>query len=209
MVASYLQLLEARYGDRLDGEAREFIDYAVDGAERMKALINGLLEYSRVGRKEGVFGEVDLEAVLDEVLADLASHIEATGAEITRGSLPTAHGNRAQLRQVLQNLIENALTYHDEDPPTIEVTGERRDDGSVLVEVADEGPGVPVGMQEKVFGLFRQLDPHGKGRAGSGMGLALCRKIIERHGGEIGIESAPGEGATFYFTLAVQAGETV
>ncbi len=201
MVASYLELLERRYRDELDDEAREFIDYAVDGARRMKGLINGLLAYSRVGRKEGAFGPVDLDGLLDEVLDDLAGRIRETGAEIEREPLPTAHGNSEQLRQVLQNLVDNALTHAGGEPPRVEVSGEERDDGAVFVEVADHGPGIPREAHEKVFQLFHQLDPHGAGREGSGMGLALCRKIVERHGGRIAVDSEPGEGATFRFTL--------
>lgn len=208
MVASYLELLERRYRDELDEEAREFIDYAVDGARRMKALINGLLAYSRVGRKEGSMEEVDLDAVLDDVLDDLGGRIRDTEAEIERGPLPTTHGNPEQLRQVLQNLIENALVYCGEEPPRIEIRGEQRDDGSVAVEVADQGPGIPPEAQDKVFQIFHQLDPHGAGREGSGMGLALCRKIVERHGGRIGVSSEPGEGATFRFTLDIDPEET-
>ena len=205
MVASYLELLVRRYRDDLDAEAREFIDYAVDGAHRMKGLINGLLQYSRVGRKEGSFGELELDELLDDVLDDLAGRIEETGARVERGPLPAAYGSRDQLRQVLQNLVENALTYHGDGPPRIRISGERREDGGVRVAVADEGPGVPPAMQEKVFGLFQQLDPHGSGREGSGMGLALCRKVVERHGGEIRVDSEPGEGATFHFTLNLRS----
>ncbi len=201
MVASYLELLERRYRDQLDEEACEFIDYAVDGARRMKALINGLLAYSRVGRKDGSMVEVDLDAVLDDVLDDLGGRIRDTGAEIECGPLPTTHGSPEQLRQVLQNLIENALVYCGEGTPRIEVRSEERDDGSVAVEVADQGPGIPPEAQDKVFQIFHQLDPHGEGREGAGMGLALCRKIVERHGGRIGVSSEPGEGATFRFTL--------
>jgi len=201
MVASYLELLERRYGHELEGEAREFIDYAVDGARRMKALINGLLEYSRVGRKEGSFATVDLDELLDDALDDLAGRIAETEAEVEGGPLPTTYGNPDQLRRVLQNLIENALTYHGGEPPRIRIAGEGRDDGSVEVTVSDRGPGIPARMQERVFHLFHQLDPHGEGREGSGMGLAICRKIVERHGGKIAAESRPDGGATFRFTL--------
>jgi PAS domain S-box-containing protein len=208
MVASYLELLDRRYGEELEDEAREFIEYAVDGARRMKALINGLLAYSRVGRKEGDFGVVDLDSVVDAVLDDLAGHVEETGAEIRRDPLPKAYGNEDQLRRVFQNLVENALTHHGDAPPRIRITGGNRSDGGVEVAVSDRGPGIPPGVDEKVFQLFHQLDPHGAGREGSGMGLAISRKIVERHGGTIGVTSTPGEGATFRFTLDLDPEET-
>ena len=201
MVASYLELLERRYADELDDEAREFIDYAVDGARRMKGLINGLLAYSRVGRKEGAFEEIALEGLLDGVRDDLGPKFGERGAELQAGALPAVYGERDQVRRVLQNLIENALTYHGDAPPRIRVSGKRRPDGMVEVAVSDRGPGIPSDQQEGIFQIFRQLDPHGTGREGSGMGLAICRKIVERHGGRIGVESDPGEGATFRFTL--------
>lgn len=204
MVASYLELLERRYADALDEEAREFIGYAVDGARRMKGLINGLLAYSRVGRKEGAREEVDLEELLRDVLDDLGTRIAETGAEVEVESLPVARGERDQLRRVLQNLIDNALTYHGDTPPRIRVSGEHRADGTVEVTVADRGPGIPADQHERIFQIFRQLDPHGAGREGSGMGLALCRKIVERYGGTIRVESEPGDGATFRFTLPLE-----
>lgn len=201
MISSYLELLERRYADELEAEAREFIGYAVDGAERMKSLIDGLLQYSRVGRKEGEFDRVDLEEVLDDVLEDLARRIEELGGEVDREPLPTCHANRDQLRRVLQNLIENALTYHGDAPPLIRISAEEDADVAAHVVVADHGPGIPEGQQEKVFGIFQQLDPHGEGREGSGMGLALCRKIVERHGGRIWVEPGPEGGSAFHFTM--------
>ena len=204
MISSYLQLLERRYGDELEGEAREFIDYAVDGAERMKALINGLLQYSRVGRKEGEFGPVDLDAVLDDVLEDLARRIEELGGTVDREPLPTVHGNRDQLRRLVQNLIENALTYRGDGPPRIRVTAEPDEEAAAHLVVADRGPGIPEEFRTRVFQIFQQLDPHGQGREGSGMGLALCRKIVERHDGRIWVESGPGGGSAFHVTLDLQ-----
>lgn len=201
MVSSYLQLLERRYKDELDETAQEFIGYAVDGAERMKALINGLLQYSRVGRKEKEFGEVDLDSVLDGILGDLERRIHELGATVEAGPLPTTYGSRDQLRRLLQNLIENALTYHGDEPPSIHVSGERAEEGAAHVAVRDEGPGIPEEGQQKVFQIFNQLDPHGEGREGSGMGLALCKKIAQRHRGNIWVESEPGEGSAFHFTL--------
>ncbi len=200
MVASYLQLLERRYADDLDETAREFIGYAVDGAQRMKSLINSLLHYSRVGRKEGEFQEVDLSTLVDEIIEDLERRIDETGATVTRDPLPTVYGVPEQLRRVFQNLIENALTYHGEAPPVIHVDG-RPENGGGHVTVRDEGPGIPPEGQDKIFRIFKQLDPHGTGHDGSGMGLSITRKIVERHDGDIWVESAPGEGATFHVTL--------
>lgn len=176
------------------------MSYAVDGARRMQALVNGLLAYSRVDRKEGSFGDVELDAVWEDVRADLSGRIRETGAEVEAGPLPVVHGNADQLRRVLQNLVENALTYAGGDPPLVTVTGEERADGSVRIAVADHGAGIPSGMEEKVFQLFQQMDPHG-----AGLGLALCRKIVERHGGDIGVTPTPGRGATFHFTLDLEA----
>jgi len=200
MVSSYLQLLERRYRENLDETAQEFIDYAVDGAERMKALINGLLQYSRVGRKEGEFGEVNLSSILKGILGDLSRRTEELGATVETEPLPSTYGNRDQLRRLLQNLVENALTYHGEEPPSISVSG-NEEEGGVHLVVRDEGPGIPPEAQEKVFQIFSQLDPHGTGQEGSGMGLALCKKIAERHGGTIWVESEPGEGSAFHITL--------
>jgi len=200
MVSSYLQLLERRYKDELDETAREFIDYAVDGADRMKDLINGLLQYSRVGRKEGEFGEVDLDSILKGILSDLSRRVEEIKATVQREPLPSTYGNSDQLRRLLQNLIENALTYHGEESPSIDISGEEKNGGVHLV-VRDEGPGIPTEAQEKVFQIFKQLDPHGEGREGSGMGLALCKKIVDRHDGRIWVESEPGEGSAFHVTL--------
>jgi PAS domain S-box-containing protein len=200
MVSSYLQLLERRYEEDLDATAREFIEYAVDGAKRMKHLINSLLHYSRVGRKEGEFQSVDLGDLVDEIVRDLGRRIEETDATVTRDALPSVHGVPDQLRRVVQNLIENALTYHGDAPPVVHVSGTEDDEG-VHVTVRDEGPGIPPEAQEKVFRIFKQLDPHGSGHDGSGMGLAITRKIVERHDGRIWVESDPGAGTTVHVSL--------
>ncbi|MFP4229260.1 MAG: sensor histidine kinase [Salinivenus sp.] len=200
MVASYLQLLERRYAEDLDETAREFIEYAVDGARRMKDLINSLLHYSRIGRKEGEFREVDLGSLIDEIVSDLERRIEETDATVTRDSLPATYGVPDQLRRVFQNLIENALTYHGEARPVVHVSG-TEEDGGVHLTVRDEGPGIPPAAQDKIFRIFKQLDPHGTGREGSGMGLSITRKIVERHEGTIWVDSAPGDGATFHVTF--------
>jgi len=200
MVSNYLQLLERRYKEQVPDPAREFIDFAVDGAERMKALINGLLQYSRVGRKEGAFRQVALDAMLDEVLDDLSRRITQTDATVTRDALPSTYGNPEQLRRVLQNVVENALVYAGDAPPRVHVSGWEDEEGVHLV-IQDEGPGIPADAQHRVFTLFKQLDPHGVGKQGAGMGLALCKRIAERHGGRMWVESTPGDGAAFHVTL--------
>lgn len=200
MVSSYLQLLEKRYADDLDETAREFIGYAVDGAQRMKSLINSLLQYSRVGRKEGEAQEVELGPLVDDIVSDLERRIRDTDATVTRDALPTVYGLPDQLRRVFQNLIENALTYHGEAPPVVHIAG-TTEDGGAHVTVRDEGPGIPPEAQDKIFRIFKQLDPHGTGRSGSGIGLSITRKIVERHDGAIWVESEPGAGATFHVTL--------
>ncbi|QLD89457.1 PAS domain S-box protein [Natronomonas salina] len=199
MVSSYLQLLERRYGDDLDAEAEEFIDYAVDGAERMRDMIDGLLEYSRVETRGDSFEPVDLDAILADVRQDLELRIRETDAEITAEALPTVQGDRDQLRQVFQNLLKNAIEYSGDAPPEIRVDAERSGEEWV-VSVADEGVGIDPDDQERIFEVFQRLHSH-EDHAGTGIGLALCERIVERHGGDIWVESAPGEGATFYVTL--------
>ena len=201
MVSSYLQLLERRCGGALDETGREFIEYAVDGAERMKSLINGLLQYSRVGRKEETFRRVDLGKVLGDVIDDLGPRIDELNGTIQRGTLPNTYAARNQVRRLFQNLLENALTYCGDASPHIRVSGRETDPGAAHLIVQDEGPGIPEEAQEKVFQIFKQLDPHGTGKKGSGIGLALCKKITERHGGQIWVESEPGAGSAFHVTL--------
>jgi light-regulated signal transduction histidine kinase (bacteriophytochrome) len=202
MVQSYVQLLEKRYGDELDDDASEFIDFAVDGTERMQRMIEDLLRYSRVGRRGDEFESADLDGVLDEALANLSAAIDETDATIEREDLPTVDIDRGQMIQVFQNLIGNAIKFSGDTPPQIRVTARSRD-GSWLIGVRDEGIGIDEEQQERIFAIFQRL--HGSDAySGTGIGLAICKKIIERHGGEIWVESAPGEGSTFYFTLPVR-----
>ena len=199
MISSYLQLLERRYAADLDRDVEEFIDYAVDGAERMQEMIDGLLEYSRVETRGDPFAPADLDAILADVRQDLELRIRETDAEITAEALPTVRGDRDQLRQVFQNLLKNAIEYSGEEPPEIQVGAERSGD-EWLVSVADEGVGIDPDDQERIFEVFQRLHSH-EDHAGTGIGLALVERIVERHGGDIWVESEPGEGATFYFTL--------
>ncbi|WP_436344415.1 ATP-binding protein [Natronorubrum sp. FCH18a] len=199
MVTSYLELLERQYAGELDASADEFIDYAVDGAERMKAMIEGLLEYSRIDTRGESFDSIDLEAVLDDVLLDLERRIEESDAEITSESLPTVAGDASQLRQLFQNLLDNAIEYSGEQPPRVTISA-TRDEDEWIVSVSDEGIGIDSADEDRVFEVFQRLHSHEE-HAGTGIGLALCRRIVERHGGEIWIDSGPNDGTTFSFTL--------
>ena len=201
MVVSYLQLLERRYKGKLDSDADEFIGFAVDGAKRMQALINDLLAYSRVGRAAGHTGRVDTTDVVERAVEDLRRAIDDSGAVVTHDSLPAVWGDASQIRQLFQNLIANAIKFHGPERPAIHVSGDAAV-GSADAEfgVADNGIGIEPEYQERIFKLFQRL--HGRGTyPGTGIGLAVCKKIVERHGGRIWVQSSPGQGATFRFTL--------
>ncbi|RDI72935.1 PAS domain S-box protein [Halopelagius longus] len=199
MVSSYLRLVERRYADELDEDGREFVEFAVDGADRMREMIEGLLQYSRVDSRGNPLEPVELDAVLADVRDDLQVRIEETDAEITAESLPRVEGDGGQLRQVFQNLLDNALEYSGDEPPRVHVSAER-DGQRWEISVADEGIGIDPEDADRVFEVFESLhapDEH----SGTGIGLALSERILERHGGDIRVESEPGEGATFTFTL--------
>jgi PAS domain S-box-containing protein len=199
MVSSYLSLIENRYEDALDEDGEEFIEYAVDGADRMQEMIDALLQYSRVETEGADFEPVDLDAVFDDVVRDYELKIEETDADVSAGSLPTVPGDEDQLRQVLGNLLSNAIEYSGDEPPDVEVSAHR--DGNVwVVAFEDEGIGIDPEHADRVFDVFQRLHSHDE-HSGTGIGLALCERIIERHGGDIWVESAPGEGATFYFSV--------
>ena len=199
MVSTYLQLIEERYRDTLDEDGREFIDFAVNGADRMREMIDALLEYSRVETEGQPFEPVDLDDILDEVIDDLQFRIEESEAEISRDGLPTMHGDPDQLREVFQNLLDNAIEYSGDAPPEIHV-GADRDGDRWVITVDDEGIGIDPDDQDRVFEVFQRLHTREE-HDGTGIGLALCERIVERHGGEIWVESEPGEGSTFSFTL--------
>ncbi|WP_137288583.1 ATP-binding protein [Natronorubrum halophilum] len=203
MVSSYLQLIERRYADALDSDGEEFLEFAIDGADRMREMIEGLLEYSRVETQGEPFEPVDLDRVLEDVLETLRLQVEETDAEVTTDELPRVEGDAGQLRQVLQNLLSNAITYSGDDPPRIHVGAERRGN-RWSVSVRDEGIGIDPEDQERVFEVFQRLHSRTEYR-GTGIGLALCRRVVERHGGEIWVDAEPGKGATFSFTLPAAA----
>ncbi len=202
MISSYLRLLENRYADELDAEAREFIDFAVDGADRMRGMIDALLDYSRVDKETDTFEAVELDTVLSDVRADLRPRIEASDAEIAVDSLPQVYGDGEQLRQVFRNLLDNAIEYSGEEPPRVRVSAER-DGDEWEIAVRDEGIGIDTDEPDRVFEVFERLHPPDE-HDGTGIGLALCERIVERHNGDIWVESAPGDGSTFYFTVPVE-----
>lgn len=202
MVSSYTQLLARRYEGKLDAEADEFIGYAVDGANRMQILINDLLAYSRVGTRGEALAPTDTRSVFDVACANLMRAIEDSGAEVTSGELPSVLGDQSQLVQLFQNLLSNAIKFRrSEGPVKVHVGAERRD-GEWLFSVRDNGIGMEPQYLERIFIIFQRL--HVKGEySGTGIGLAICKKILERHGGKIWVESEPGKGSTFYFTLRI------
>jgi len=200
MVTSYLQIIRDDYQGKLGPDADECIGYAVEGAERMRMLINGLLAYSRVGAEGNTFAPVDCKAVLTEVLANLELAIRASDARITSEKLPIVTADHYQMVQLLQNLIANALTFRNEvEAPRIHVSA-TRSDKSWLFSVSDNGIGIAPKYRETVFGIFHRLHDRSKYQ-GTGMGLAICKRVVERRGGQIWVESEPGHGSTFYFTV--------
>nr|WP_269446163.1 ATP-binding protein [Gloeobacter violaceus] len=205
MIGSYLQLLEQRYQDKLDPDAQEFIGYAVDGARWMQTLINDLLAYSRVGIRAAPPGRIDASAVLENALANLKPTIENSGATVSREALPKVIADATQLAQVFQNLVGNALKFHGPEPPQIHI-GAAPAAGEWVFSVADNGIGIEAPYRERIFAVFRRLHPRG-GYAGTGIGLAICKKIVERHGGRIWVESQPGRGSTFFFTVPEPTGD--
>ncbi|MGK2851162.1 MAG: sensor histidine kinase [Candidatus Limnocylindrales bacterium] len=203
MVASYTQLLSRRYTGQLDADADEFIAYAVDGAERMQRLIGDLLAYSRVGTKGQELAEVSAQASFDQALRNLEGAIADGGATITYDPLPMVLADASQLTQLFQNLVGNAIKYQGSGHPLIHVAATPIDGGWSFT-VRDNGLGIDPAYFERIFGMFQRL--HGRDEfSGTGIGLAICRKIVERHGGTISVESRAGEGSTFRFTLHASA----
>ena len=205
MVTGYTQLLAKRYGESLDQKAKEYIGFAVDGAKRMQGLIEDLLTYSRVGSKGKSFAWTDCEAVLDRALAGLQVVIEECGARVTHDPLPTVMGDEFQLGQLFQNLLGNALKYRASKAPAVHVSCKRETE-SWTFAVTDNGIGIDPQYGERIFQVFQRLHTREE-YEGSGIGLAICKKILERHGGRIWVESEPGKGSTFYFTIPIGASQ--
>jgi PAS domain S-box-containing protein len=198
-ISSYTQLLKRRHGERLDGDAAEFMGYIVDGAARMKRLIEDLLAYSRVGTHGKELRKVSVQAALERALDNLKAALAESGGTVSSDALPGVLGDELQLGQVFQNLIGNALKFRGKQAPKVHV-GVSRDASHWVIGVKDNGIGIEPKYFERVFMLFQRL--HGMDEyPGTGIGLAICKKVIERHGGRIWVESAPGEGSSFLFTL--------
>jgi two-component system CheB/CheR fusion protein len=200
MVTSFLQLLKKRYEEKLDETANQYIAFAVDGAERMKTLIMDLLDYSRVGSNTEPNENVDLNLLVDEIKNLLSKSIDEVKANITIDHLPIVKGNRTQLLQLFQNLISNAIKYHKEGTPSIAIHYTEQEEDH-LFEIKDNGIGIDPAFHEKIFVIFHRLHSRSE-YTGTGIGLAICKKIVERHNGKIWVKSALGQGSSFFFTLS-------
>jgi len=198
-VTSYLQLLEQRYKGQLDADADDFIAFAVNGATRMRALIKDLLAYSQVAARGKPFEPTDCRVVLEQVLNNLQTTVDKSGASVTHDPLPTLMADGAQLAQLFHDLVSNALKFRGERPPEIHVGAERRE-SEWLFSVRDNGTGIEPQYFERIFHIFQRLHTWDE-YPGTGIGLAICKRIVERHGGRLWVESEPREGSTFYFTL--------
>jgi light-regulated signal transduction histidine kinase (bacteriophytochrome) len=205
MVASYTQLLSKRYAGRLDADADEFIGFAVDGASRMQRLIDDLLAYSRVGTTGKELVHTSSEAALTQARRNLWGAILDSGATVTHGPLPNVLADETQLVQLFQNLIGNGIKYQAAGDPTIHVTATPTGEDAWTFAVTDNGLGIDPQYFERIFGMFQRLHRRDE-FAGTGIGLAISKKIVERHGGTISVESEPGHGSTFRFVLPASPG---
>jgi signal transduction histidine kinase len=199
MVANYTQLLSERYRGKLDEQADKYIFYAVDGATRMQTQIQDLLAFSRVGREGMACAATDCNAVVEGALRNLQAPVQESGAQIVHGELPIVMGNASQLQQVFQNLIGNALKFRGPETPVIRISAESKV-GEWVFAVTDNGIGIAPEYLETIFTVFKRLHTRVE-YPGNGIGLSICKKIVERHGGRIWVTSEPGHGATFGFTL--------
>jgi len=199
-VSIYAQLLAKRYQGRLEGDADQYIGYIVEGSQRMERLIHDLLDFSRVdSRGTDFFTRMNCQAALEDAMFNIRTLTEESGAEITSGSLPWVLGDPVQITRLFQNLLVNSIKYRDTEAPRIHVAAQE-DGNDWLFSFRDNGIGIDPQYAEKIFGIFKCLQPRGR-NSGNGMGLAICRKIVTRHEGRIWVDSALGQGATFYFTL--------
>lgn len=199
MITSFAQLLENRYKDQIGEDGLEFIDFIVSGADRMKVLIHDLLTYSRLNSRAKPFQTVECSAALADVILDLKLFIQENHAQVNFYSLPAVKADPVQMRQLFHNLIKNGVKFHRDEPPVVNVTA--KSNGSDWVfSVQDNGIGIETKYFERIFTIFQRLHSRGE-YTGNGIGLALCKKIVERHGGKIWVESLPGKGSKFLFTI--------
>jgi PAS domain S-box-containing protein len=205
MVASYTALLGRKYKGKLDASADEYIAFAVDGADRMQRLIQDLLTLSRVGTRGNRLTDTSTENALAQALLNLRAAIDERQAVITHDPLPVVSADGPQLVQLFQNLVGNAVKYQGPGIPRVHISAARDSDDRWTFSVRDNGIGIDPRYFERIFGMFQRLHKRNE-FAGTGIGLAVCKKIVERHGGVISVESQPGEGATFHFTLAAATG---
>jgi light-regulated signal transduction histidine kinase (bacteriophytochrome) len=215
MVTSYVKILAQDYEDRLDADADRYINYAVDGANRMKVLINDLLAFSRVGSQGKPVEPTDCGRVMEQVTSDLEEAIKESRGKVTWESLPTVMADGTQLAQLLRNLVGNGIKFRGEAPPHVHVSAELASPGAGLSEaqghtggewlfsVCDNGIGIAPKHHARIFQMFERLH-HRSEYPGTGIGLAICQKIVERHGGRIWVESQPGKGSTFFFTIPLR-----
>ncbi len=203
VVTSFGQLLQRNYRGKLDDKADEWIDFIVEGGRRMQQLIQDLLGYSRIESQARPFKRVELERVLEYALANLRASIDDTGASITHQELPTVLADEPQMIQVMQNLIGNAIKFHDSEPPIIRISA-TQDDGFWMISVQDNGIGIDPNHSERIFEFFTRLNDRQQ-FPGTGIGLPICQRVVQRHGGRIWLESSPGSGSTFFFTLPVES----
>jgi PAS domain S-box-containing protein len=199
MVSSFTQLLERRYKDKLDDDANDYIGFVVEGAQRMKDLIDDLLSFSRLNTTSREFEVVLMDVALDDVLVNLKAYIRDHNAQINHDTLPTIKGDPIQINQLLQNLIANAIKFHGDKPPQIQISAKEFGDNWIF-SVKDNGIGIDIKHQDQIFSIFKRLHTRAD-YDGTGIGLSICKRIVERHGGEIWVESELGKGSTFYFTI--------
>jgi signal transduction histidine kinase len=205
MLSSYTQLLDKRYSDKLGNDADEFIAYAMDGNKRMRSLLHDLLEYSRVGTRGKPFSLVNCEHIVEQAIANLKIAIEECDASVSYDILPTIMGDEGQLVRLFQNLIGNAIKFRREEAPQVHISAKRMN-YIVTFSVKDNGIGIDPQHSQSIFEIFRRLHTIEE-YPGTGMGLAICKKIVERHGGHISVQSQPGQGSTFYFSVNTAGGE--
>jgi PAS domain S-box-containing protein len=204
MVSSFIQLIQRRYKDKLDKDAEDFINYAVDGANRMQRLINDLLDYSRVTTRGKKLERVDVGSIVGQVFANLQQRIEESHSIITQDDLPVIEADESQIIRLFQNLIENALKFRSDTPPRVHISA-YKEGGFHVFTVSDNGIGIDSQYADRIFRIFQRLNTS-QDYPGTGIGLAICKRIVERHGGKIWFESEAGNGSRFFFTIPIKEG---